>query len=198
MTTTTKERVAPHWNQAKEEGKQRASRIREILQQAASASFAEVKVGASELHGLTRKSVSEWLEELNQNAEAEGPTVTNATAAPTGMDAEASTTPTWRDILMQSVGVVGDRKGDWFQQAQDHWNEQTTKFDADMNKEYGDRYQKAKSVFKTLFQKLSDRVKAARQAQSANAQSQAAQPINIEVLDGQTPVASTEGTVESI
>ncbi|MEO0985404.1 MAG: hypothetical protein AAFY20_07635 [Cyanobacteria bacterium J06639_14] len=207
MTTATKERIKTDWDQAKQDSKERAGRIREILQAAASATFSEIKSGSADLNELTRKSAGVWLEEVTKadgidvaDGESSGESSneihstefhqTSDDGEPVGAEPVDSehTVPTWRDLFLQTLGLVRDRKGDWFQQFLNHWNEQTAKFDADMNKEHGDRYQKVKS----RFQQLITWVKATRHQETSSETVQDAQPVNIEVIDENGTVISAE------
>ena len=180
MTTTTKESVKSDWTQAKQDNQQRAERIRKILKMAASETFSELKTGSAELNDLTRKSVAEWLEEIKTtSAEVETEKVTADADTPQSAETSEPTIPNWRELLMQSLEIVRDRKGDWLQQLLDHWTQQTTKFDADMTHEHGDRYLKAKTVFQRLISWLAS----AKETAAQSSQKQTATPVTVEVID---------------
>ncbi|NER79888.1 MAG: hypothetical protein F6K42_09950 [Leptolyngbya sp. SIO1D8] len=187
-TTTNKEHPKTQWQQTKQEGKQRADRISEILQAAASETFSEIKAGSVELNDLTRQSVAEWLEELKASSEATVADSQNpaANTAQATTDSSEPAVPNWRELLMQSLEIVRDRKGDWLQQLLDHWQEQTAKFDADMTKEHGDRYGKVK----TFFQRVISWLESIRKPSTSAANSQDIKPVTIEVVDAAEPDVS--------
>ena len=64
MTTSVKERLKTDLEQAQQGSKQRAAKISDILKSAASMTVDELKEGSAELHVLTRTSLAELLEEL--------------------------------------------------------------------------------------------------------------------------------------
>ena len=149
MTTTTQDRIKANWEQARQESKQRADRIRELLQAAAAESFSEVRSGSAELNVLTRKSVAQWLEDLKEAADS--PAVVDVEPAIDSSKAiQVIKVPSWRELLGRSLKIVRDRKGDWLQQLVDYWQEQLAKFDVDMTQQQGDRYVKVKSVFQRI------------------------------------------------
>lgn len=188
MTTTTTEHTQTDWAQAREDNKQRAARVREILKAAALETFSEVKAGSADLNVLTRKSMDAWLEEQAAAAtETAGDTVSVQPTVATDTEGEAAI-PTWRELILRSLGIVRDRKGDWFQQFRTHVKEQAAKFDADMTQEKGDRYRKAKS----LFQRLIAWVEANRHEDTHKASSEESQPVNIEVIDENGTVVNLE------
>lgn len=185
MTTETKERIKTDLEQAKQEGKQRAERISDILKSAASMTFDEIKGGSAELNTLTRKSLAQLLDDLKEEAEVNDAEVEPAVAeaevvaeAETITDAEASA-PSWRELITHALAIVRDRKGDWWQRLKEYLSESAVKYDSDMSEEYGDRYLKAKTFVKRLLARL-EAIKA--QANKPSAET-SAQPVNIEVID---------------
>lgn len=190
MTNSVKERIRPELEQAKEESKQRAERISEILKAAASMTFEELKGGSAELNVLTRKSVAELLEELKETPEFEVVDVDSSQLSTEVIEAESTekTAPTWKELLTNALQIVRDRKGDWFQQLKDYWHDNAAKYDADMTEEYGDRYLKVKSVVKQVM----DWFKSANQRAKAATTEADVQPVNIEVMDGDSD--GTEAT----
>lgn len=101
MTTTVKERIKTELQQAKIEGKQRATRIGDILKNAASMTFDEVKEGSSNLHVSARKSIAEILEELKETPEVTSD-ATNETVATGAAEVEtdpAEVAPSWKTII---------------------------------------------------------------------------------------------------
>ena len=198
MTKTTQTRTQTDWDQAKQENKARAARVREILKAAASETFSEVKAGSADLHVLTRKSLGTWLDDL-QEASKSAETIYDASKveqsdepSETANETQTSTVPTWRELIMQSLGVVRDRKGDWLQQLINHWHEQTAKFDADMTQEHGDRYGKVKSVF----QQVAVWLKSTRSKDTDSTDHQAAHRVTVEVIEDESDtLTETEKTV---
>jgi hypothetical protein len=176
--TYTKERIKTDLNQAKAESKQRANRIAEILKGAASSTFEEVKGGSVEINELTRKSVSELLEELKENPDI----VVDAETVDIQVKADyvpEMPAPTWRELVGRAIGIVRHRKGDWFQQLKDLANERTTQVDGKLNEQYGDRYAKAKSIL----QQIVALVETARAKSAQTATAEDVKPVNIEVKD---------------
>ncbi|MGF1521497.1 MAG: hypothetical protein ACFBSF_04160 [Leptolyngbyaceae cyanobacterium] len=189
MTTTTTEQTKTDWTQARDDNKQRAARVREILKAAALETFSEVKAGSADLNVLTRKSMDTWLEEQATAAKSVE-SVNNVDAQPAdAMNTEGEAAiPTWRELILRSFGIVRDRKGDWLQQFRNHLKEQAAKFDADMSEEKGDRYRKVKSVF----QRLIAWVESNRNQVTQETPSQEAEPVNIEVIDENGTVVNME------
>lgn len=186
MTTSVKERIQPELDQAKEESKLRAERISDILKAAASMTFEELKGGSTELNVITRKSLGKLLEELEEIADSEDVAV-DAVVSETTLEPEvdeASTTqeaiPTWKELLTDAIKIVRDRRGGLFQRLKDHWSQSAAKVDTDMTDEYGDRYLKAKSVFKQIVAWYQSTKKRANDDSTVQ---QDAQPVNIEVVD---------------
>ncbi|MGF1460876.1 MAG: hypothetical protein ACFBSG_17840 [Leptolyngbyaceae cyanobacterium] len=182
MATPVKERIKTELNQVKVEGKERATRISDILKSAASKTLEEIKEGSTELHVSARKSVAEILEELNEGTETEDAPANTATQA---TEAEAAI-PSWRAILNAAVTVVRDRRGDWLQNLRRNWSTNAAKADEEMTAKYGDRYAQAK----TVLQALVERMKAAQTRAGATHSADScdpAQPVTIEVVDGDTP-----------
>lgn len=191
MTTTVKERIKTELQQAKVEGKQRATRISDILKNAASMTVEEVKEGSSNLHVSARKSIAEILEELKEMPEATTD-ATNKTVATSAADVEPNTAeaaPSWKTIMSHALEIVRDRKGDWLQALQEHLTENAGKLDQDLTSQHGDRYLKVKQIFKGLINRVKAAQASARQANSAG--EEPSQPIIIEVIDSDTPTDST-------
>lgn len=197
MTTSVKERIKAELNQAQTEGKQRANRIRDILKTAASMTFEEVKEGSAELNVITRKSVAEILEELQETpaatVEVTDEVTTDLSAEVVDVDrqpAGAASAPTWQSLIKNAIAIVRDRKGDWLQALKDYWQQNAVKVDQDMSEEYGDRYLKVRSFFQRVVEQL--KAKAATSQTTAGADSQ---PVAIEVVDGDEPVADMTPSV---
>lgn len=191
MTTTVKERIKTELQQAKVEGKQRATRISDILKNAASMTFEEVKEGSSNLHVSARRSIAEILEELKETPEATTD-ATNETVATSAEDVETNTAgaaPSWKTIVSHALEIVRDRKGDWLHALQKHLAENAGKLDQDLTSQHGDRYLNVKQIFKRLI----NRVKAAQAntGQASRAGEEPSQPVIIEVIDSDTPTDST-------
>ena len=187
MANTVKERIQPELDKAKQESKQRAARISDILKSAASMTFEEVKGGSAELNTLTRRSVAELLEELDEMPDEvldDLPVDTTTTQLSTEVEAAATepSAPTWKELLTNLFEIVRDRRGDWLQQFKAYLGKNAEKFDGDMTEEYGDRYRKVKSVLQHLVTQLRN---AQRQASPANTETEA-RPVSIEVVDDDT------------
>ncbi|MEL6381024.1 MAG: hypothetical protein AAFQ89_00840 [Cyanobacteria bacterium J06626_18] len=192
MTTTTTERTQTDWTQAREENKQRAARVREILKAAALETFSEVKAGSADLNVLTRQSMDAWLEEqVAATTKSAGETVSVQPTVATDTEGKAAI-PTWRELILRSLGIVRDRKADWFQQFRTHLKEQAAKFDADMTEAKGDSYSKAKS----LFQRLVTWVESNRHQDTHATPSEESQPVSIEVIDESGTVVNLEQKVQ--
>jgi len=197
MTTSVKERIKAELNQAQVESKQRANRIGDILKAAASMTFEEVKEGSAELNVITRKSVAEILEELK---EAPAPTVEVTDDVTTDLSTEVVDTnsqpagdapaPTWRSLISNAIAIVRDRKGDWLQALKDYWQKNAAKVDQDLSDEYGDRYAKARNFFQRVVEQLK-----AKSATTQTASGADSQPVTIEVVDDDEPVAQTTPNV---
>lgn len=179
MTTPVKERIKTELQQAKVEGKQRATRIGDILKNAASMTFDEVKEGSSNLHVSARKSIAVILEELKETPEVTTD-VTNETAVILAADVETDTAeaaPSWKTIVSHALGIVRDRKGDWLQALQKHLAENAGKLDQDLTAQHGDRYLKVKQTFKGIVNRLKAAKAGARRANGADqGSSQSVQP----------------------
>ena len=185
MTTSVKERLKIDLEKAQKGGKQRATKISDILKSAASMTVDEIKEGSAELHVLTRQSFAELLEELNVASDE----VDAVATAPIADEANTEEAPTWQAILKTALAIVRDRKGDWLQAFKTHLQENAAKFDSDMTDEHGDRYLKAKS----FLGKVVAWVKA--QQVIAKTQSQHTQPVSIEVVDGDDAADNAAKTV---
>ncbi len=202
MTTSVKERLQPELQKAKQESQQRAARIGDILKSAASMTFDEIKGGSTELNTLTRRSVAELLEELNEAEETSQETfeatsdevsvdnietqLTTEVAEPTA----AQSAPTWKDLVTIAFQLVRDRRGNWFQQFKSHLNKNAAKFDGDMTEDYGDRYLKVKNVVQQIITRLQ---KPQSSATSTEAESEV-RPVTIEVMDEDTAATETQPT----
>jgi hypothetical protein len=181
MKTPVKERIQAELDQAKEDGKLRAERIGDILKSAASLTFEELKAGSAELNVQTRKSLAELLEDLQENPEmTEAEYVASQVQVPHEPAAtEAQPAPSWKEIITQTFKIVRDRRGDWFQQLKDYWNQHAAKFDQDMTEEYGDRYLKAKALRQRIFAWLAANLAKAK----SDSSHQDDQPATVEVVD---------------
>ena len=193
MTTSVKERLQPELQKAKQESQQRAARIGDILKSAASMTFDEIKGGSTELNTLTRLSVAELLEELNEAPEEalDEVSVDNLEAQLSTEVAEPAATqsaPTWKDLITIAFQLVRDRKGNWFQQFKSHLNKNAAKFDDDMTEDYGDRYLKVKNVVRQIVTQL-------QRLQSSDTSTEGeseVRPVSIEVMDDDTPATETQ------
>ena len=197
MTTTVKERIKTELQQAKIEGKQRATRIGDILKNAASMTFDEVKEGSSNLHVSARKSIAEILEELKETPEVTSD-ATNETVATGAAEVEtdpAEVAPSWKTIISHTVAIVRDRKGNWLQALKESLGKSAGELDQDLTAQHGDRYLKVKQIFKGL----ANRVRAAQsEARQTNCTDEApSQPISIEVLNDDMPPNHAVRSIES-
>ncbi len=195
MTNTVKERLQPELDKAKQESQQRAARISDILKSAASMTFDEIKGGSVELNTLTRRSVAELLEELNEveastDDMAEVSVEDTEVQLSTDVDASASTSsaPTWKDLVTIALHIVRDRKGDWYQQLKAYLNKNAEKFDGDMTGEYGDRYLKVKAVV----QKIATWLKDVQRPETSSETESDIRPVSIEVLDDDPSETETQ------
>jgi hypothetical protein len=193
MTSTVKERLQPEFAKAKQESQQRAARISEILKSAASLTFTEIKGGSTELNTITRRSVAELLEELNEvPAESEDEVAVNDSATQLSTEvaepAAPPSAPTWKDLITIALQLVRDRKGDWLQQFKAHLNKNAEKFDGDMTEDYGDRYLKVKNVVQQIATWLKN---APSSAPATEAESEM-RPVSIEVIDDDPATTETK------
>ena len=193
MTATVKERLRSEFNQAKVDGKQRVERIGRILKDAAELTFDELKEGSTELHVLTRKSLAELLEEVEETSDVANAETTVSKSQREGSAASEVVTPTWKELIIHAIAIVRDRKGDWFQQLKEYLNENAIKYDADMTEEYGNRYPKVKSLFKEVFSWIESKVQANSDTTDSDIQ-----PVNIEVVDGEAANTGESVIVNSL
>ncbi|MDB9527328.1 hypothetical protein PN498_15110 [Oscillatoria sp. CS-180] len=182
MTTTVKERIQTEMDQAQDSGKQRAERISDILKAAASLTFEELKGGSAELQVSARRSLSELLEDLQEASDTEDAQISEilADAESEEPTVDSEPAPTWRELFGRALAVVRDRKGDWLQQFREQLRKDAVKFDNDMTGEHGDRYLKVKSILKRVIARFEE-LKANR---DHDVSSQTAQPVNVEIADG--------------
>ena len=197
MTTTVKERIKTELKQAKIEGKQRATRIGNILKNAASMTLDEVKEGSSNLNVSARKSIAEILEELKETPEVV-PDATDETVATSAADVDTDTTevaPSWKIIVSHAVAIVRDRKGDWLQALKESLGKSAGEFDQDLTAQHGDRYLKVKQIFEGII----NRVKATQsEARRTNRTDEVlSQPVSVEVINDDTPTDSAVRLIES-
>jgi hypothetical protein len=180
MKTPVKERLKTELDQVKEDGKLRAERISDILKAAASMTFEEIKEGSAELNVLTRKSLAEMLEDLDETPEmTEAEYVASQVKVPQETpETAAKSAPSWKEIFLRAFTIVRDRRGDWFQQLKDYWHEHAAKFDQDMTEEYGDRYLKVKALRQRIFDWF-----VANVAKANSNRGQDDQAVNIQVMD---------------
>ncbi|MGB3492472.1 MAG: hypothetical protein WBA57_07080 [Elainellaceae cyanobacterium] len=193
MTTTAKERIKTELQQVKEEGKQRATRIGSILKDAASMTFDEIKEGSLTLNVSARKSMAEILEELKETPEVSTDAAAEAEAiiadaAEVESDA-AKAAPSWKIIAGHMLEIVRDRKGDWLKALQEYLAENAGKLDQNLTSKQGDRYLKFKQVFQGIINRFQTAQSKAKQANGAD--KNYSQPVNIEVVDSDTPTNST-------
>lgn len=195
MTTSVKERIKTELGQAQVEGKQRAVRIGDILKDAASLTFEELKEGSSELHVATRKTLAEILEELK----VEDPETVEAIdeVAAIAIAEEVAKTqspaPTWKSILRSAFEIVRNRRGDWFQSFKEYWNQNVTKVDQDLTDEYGDRYAKAKSFLQRVIEQVR-----AHQAAAQSVNKSDAEVVSVEVIDNSAESSHNSSTAEGL
>lgn len=185
MSTSVKDRLKTELEQAQSEGKQRASRISDILKAAASMTFEELKEGSAELNVVTRKSVAEILTDLQETPAA----ATAATADPTvpvshepvveeDLTEEAAVAPSWQSILKDAIAIVRDRRGDWFQAFKVRFRDNAAKADQEIMDQYGDRYLKVKH----FFQRVVEQIKSSQAATQSPTDSDG-QPVSIEIME---------------
>lgn len=187
MATSVKERIKTELEQAKSESKQRAERIGNILKDAAVMTFGELKEGSSELNTLTRKSLSDLLEELQEGDEANTSVDAHSFSSDVDEDVVSEKVAlTWKELIVHAITIVRDRKGDWYQQLKDYLRNNASQYDADMTRDYGDRYLKTKSILRKVATWLESKAR----GQASPAASSDIQPINIEVVDGEVTDAA--------
>ncbi|MEM9769675.1 MAG: hypothetical protein AAF892_17575 [Cyanobacteria bacterium P01_D01_bin.71] len=193
MTTSVKQRIKIDLEQAKASNKQRVNRIGNILREAASMTFEEIKAGSTELNSNTKKTLAELLEEW-RSVDDEWQENVNETAAT--IDAEKTSGQranvlSWKLIVRDALAIVRDRRGDWFQAFKTHLHENAMQADHDLASEYGDRYTNVKNFFQRIVGQAEARGTAAATDQTSDSQ-----PLVIEVVDGDAELPSTPVTVE--
>ncbi|MBD2230235.1 hypothetical protein [Phormidium tenue] len=190
MTHPVQDRVKTEWEKAQKEGGQRASRIREIVKAAAAEALAELREGSGEIETQGRKTLAEMIAQLRANeaadaaaAEAVADAVAEAVQAESlGAEAAVDTdapAPTWSQIFADLRYLANDRKVDWAQQILSGLQTQVDRFDADMAKEYGDRY----DVVRPLVRGFRSLVALAYSKLGQPAEPPAPTPVHIVVLD---------------
>lgn len=185
MATPVKEQLNYDWQKAQEVGSQKLERLREILKVASLEVVSELKGGSSEIETVGRGALANLIISLKQPAAAEpADTVPAESDAHTlivvaSQTAEPAAAPTWRQLLNELVSLVRDRRGDLLQLVRHQFEIYVHKVDADLNQEYGDRYEQLKAQFK----KARDRYGLNRQPAPTEATSAAAQPVELEVLE---------------
>jgi len=203
MANTVKDAAKTEWEKVQQTGNERLKRIQIILKAAASETFDELKNGSVEIQEISRQSLAEMLaqakaRETDTIAEQEVVVVesmadlSEENEAALVADAASETTtevPTWRQIFVDFVGLVNNRKGEWTEQVLATLKVQLAKFDADMEAEYGERYR----PFKKLVSWLQALVEMAYGRVSNKVQQAEAKPVQVEVLDDE---ATTSTTVE--
>jgi hypothetical protein len=203
MANTVKDAAKTEWEKVQQTGNERLKRIQIILKAAASETFDELKNGSVEIQEISRQSLAEMLaqakaRETDTIAEQDVVVVesmadlSEENEAALVADAASETTtevPTWRQIFVDFVGLVNNRKGEWTEQVLATLKVQLAKFDTDMEAEYGERYR----PFKKLVSWLQALVEMAYGRVSNKVQQAEAKPVQVEVLDDE---ATTSTTVE--
>jgi len=186
MTNPTQKSTTPNWEQTRTENQRRAERIRQLFQAAAADAFVEIRAGAADLNDVTRKSVADRLTALEHGDDT--------AADPKATATSDAAIPTWRSLMLKTLGIVRDRQGDWAEQAKQRWQTQAAKVDGTLTEEYGDRYHRAKSIFQRVLTWLGEAQAHGRSSHQPGQPSEpAATPVTIEVIDGNdTPVIRVE------
>lgn len=194
MAETVQEQVKADWKKVREEGGQRVGRIRHIVAAAASEAFGELKEGSAEVQTISRKTLAEMIAQFKQSEAGQQPeanselhqdvvaTTTDTTDMVTmpSTPETAAEVPTWRQIFRELWGIVNRRKGTWSYQLLNRLQAQMAKFDADMTKEYSDRYR----PFSKIVNRLRKWVElAANKIKANDSSTHSASPVQVEVLD---------------
>ncbi|MGF1570990.1 MAG: hypothetical protein ACFCVD_23435 [Nodosilinea sp.] len=198
MSNTVQEKVKADWQKAQKEGGQRAERIRQIVKAAASEALSELKGGSTEIESMGRQTLADMIAQLKAKEAAEADViVTEQTVvdadmavegtAPAVTEAEegepATTAPTWQQIFADLLHFANDRKADWAEQVLAGLQAQVERFDADMAKEYTDRYR----PFQPVVQGLRSLINLAYRQIAKTSTPDVAEPVQIEVLDDSQP-----------
>ncbi|MEM6837227.1 MAG: hypothetical protein AAF609_10245 [Cyanobacteria bacterium P01_C01_bin.120] len=193
MTTPVKERIKIDLEQAQVNGKQRANRIGNILKEAASMTFEEVKEGSAELNFVTKKTLAELLEDwqaVDDLGQEKDDKVVLSVDDGTSAE-QPSADPSWRAIIRHALSIVRDRRGDWFQAFKTHLHENAVSADQDLTERYRDRYTTVKKVFQRVVEQIKAQSMTPETAQQADSQ-----PLKVKIVDGDAEAASTPVAVE--
>ncbi|HEY9762777.1 MAG TPA: hypothetical protein V6D07_09635 [Trichocoleus sp.] len=180
MTTSVKEQLGTDWQKTQAVSAQRFSRIQKIVKAAASEAFSEFKIGATEVRGLSHKTLANLVAYLKAQDAIASPQATPASSV-TLIEGEVAEVdekalPTWRQLLVELFGLARERRAEWLQVLREQVKRYPRKLDQDLTVEYGDRYQRVKDQFKKAqarYQSVTSPVKAEAPAK----------PVEVEVLE---------------
>lgn len=190
MTTSVKEQFTQDWQKAQQVSSQKASRLREILKEASSEAFAELKGGSFEIREVSRGALTNLIFHLKEQ-DFSGTAAPEAVSDRTDLAAVAQPAErpalTWRQLLVEFATLVRERRADWMQLLRQQFKRYAVQVDSDMVQEYGERYEQLKTQFKKAQARYWSAARQAqgqpqRQTQGAGNDA-AAKPIEIEVLD---------------
>jgi len=183
MATSVKEQLGTDWQKAQETSAQRLSRIQKIVKSAASEAFSEIKIGSSEVQGLSREALANLVDSLKEKDAIASPQDAPINSNVILLEGEAAggtwgskALPTWRQLLTDLFGLVRERRTEWLQLLREQVKRYPAKVDQDLTVEYGDRYQRIKDEFKTVQSRYQTTAKSVKVEAPAK-------PVEIEVLD---------------
>jgi hypothetical protein len=201
MTNTVQDKVKTDWQQVQSEGGQRLSRIGKIFKAASSEAFDELKTGTDEIQIISRKSLAEMIAQLKETEAEEG--TANAVVLETEVESDATDLvvaeepsdaaeiPTWRQLFVDFWHIANDRKGEWTKDLLARLQIQLGRFDAEMTKEYGERYRPFQRLVK-LIRTLVD----AAHSRLSKAEAET-KPVSIEVVDSDAVEEQTSQDLQS-
>lgn len=152
------------WQAARSVGRQRLSRISEVLKSASQETFSELKTGTSEFSDISREALEQWI------AEQKGGVSTEETTAEVR---------DWKPLLWDLGTIVRDRKSDWLQSLAARLAKDLSRFEADMDSrpESNSRLRQSLRWLRTQLERYG--------SSAAADKNEPAHPIQIEVLEGQ-------------
>jgi hypothetical protein len=124
MANSIKAQVKQDFQQLKAQGGNRISRIREIIQEAAAQTIAEVKQGSGDIQGIAKGTFSTVAETLTEDKTQSDPESKNSSA-------------TLKQLAARTFAAVKPKLSGQIQH-------QATKLDAELTERYGSRYQGSK------------------------------------------------------
>lgn len=137
MSQSERERILSELEAAKNEGKLRSSRVREIVQQAFLEAIAELKEGSVEIRDIVRRTLADVMNSVNESGTSDIEVETTSAIEPTSA---TSTQTTFVDLFE----TVRQRVLNYLQAQYGQLKSSTSEANSELKEQYGDRYSAAK------------------------------------------------------